>query len=102
MIGDNQFELFRSVEDALLSMERPEAASGDYFVFDETGQKYEFVVDSDDSSQIGSFDLRTCEGGGLDELLSCYCNWISYNAFNDLPKPSQMLFDDLEAKWGLA
>ncbi len=100
MIGDNQFDLYRSVRDALISMERPGAASGDYFVFDESGQKYEFVVDLNDDSQVGSFTLVPCEGGGLAELMAYYSEWVAENELNDLPPPGPSLLDDLQGKWG--
>ena len=101
IIGDNQFELYRSVQDALASMERPEAATGDYSVFDETGQKYCFIVDPNDEAQVGSFSLKKCAGGGLAELTSYYAEWVSYNELNDMPIPGPSLLDELQAKWGL-
>lgn len=98
--GDNQLDLYRSMDDALRSMERPEAASGDYLVFDESGRKYEFEVDPDDDSYVGSFSLKLNSTGKFDELLSIYIAWVEYNEFTDLPRPTKNLFNELEAKWG--
>lgn len=101
LIGDNQFELHRNLEDVLRSMERPGAASGDYWVFDESGQRYEFVVDRNDHSQVGSFELIKVFDNGLPELFKYYSDWIDYNELEDMPDPGPNLFDELEVMWGL-
>ena len=101
IIGDNQFELYRSMQDALISMERPSAESGDYSVFDENGQKYHFVADPEDHSQVGSFWLEKCESSRLSDLWSYYAEWVAYNELKEMPAPGPSLFDDLETKWGL-
>lgn len=101
LTGDNQFELYRSRHDALRSIERPSATSGDYLVFDESGRKYEFEVDPNDDSYVGSFNLKLASSNSFDELISIYTHWLAQNELPGMPAATERLFDELEAIWGL-
>jgi hypothetical protein len=101
LVGDNQFDLFASLDDVLRSIERPEAESGDYCAFDEDGNKYNFKIDPSNDAQVGSFELMLVSNERFAELLEVYRHWTDLNGLKGLPEPTPRLFDELEEKWGL-
>jgi hypothetical protein len=101
IVGDNQFELYASLEAAASSMELPEVRSGLYRVFDEGGREFGFEILDSSDIPVGTFTLKLIKEDAMPELLRIYSSWVAENEIPNMPSAGEALFDELEEKWGL-
>jgi hypothetical protein len=99
--GNNQFELYPSLDSAASALELPEVGSGQYWIYDEVGRKYGFEIFDPRDIPVGTFRLKVVSDNAFSELIAVYEAWVKDNEISGMPQASADLFDDLEVDWGL-